>query len=89
MFYIKVKDLNERTLLLENLYENGIYAVFHYVPLHSSLAGLKFGAFYGEDKFTTKESERLIRLPIFFGIKNADITNIIDSINSFYRRKLP
>ncbi|MBR1732060.1 MAG: dTDP-4-amino-4,6-dideoxygalactose transaminase, partial [Ruminococcus sp.] len=63
MYYIKVKDLDERTKFISYLKENGIGAVFHYIPLHSSPAGQKFGAFFGEDKHTTKESERIVRLP--------------------------
>jgi len=84
MFYIKVKDLNERTSLIEYLKQNGILAVFHYVPLHSSPAGEKFGRFHSKDKFTTKESERLLRLPLYFGIKNEEIDIIINTIIKFF-----
>ena len=86
MFYIKVKDLNERTALINYLKQNGILAVFHYVPLHSSPAGLKFGRFYGEDKYTTKESERLIRLPLYHGLKDNEVYFVIEKIYEFYRR---
>lgn len=65
MFYIKTKDLEERSKLIAFLKENGIGAVFHYIPLHSSPAGQQFGRFHGEDKYTTKESERLLRLPMY------------------------
>lgn len=85
MFYIKVKDLNERTRLLEYLKENNIYAVFHYVPLHSAPAGLKFGKFIGIDKFTTKESERLIRLPMYYGLEQANLKKVVDAITRFYQ----
>jgi len=84
IFYIKVKNLDERTKLLNFLRENGIYAVFHYVPLHSSPAGLKFGRFFGEDVFTTKESERLIRLPLFYNIKKEEIEFVIRKIFDFF-----
>jgi dTDP-4-amino-4,6-dideoxygalactose transaminase len=85
MFYIKVKDLNERTILIEYLESHGIQAVFHYVPLHSAPAGMKFGTFFGKDAYTTIESERLIRLPLYYGIKQEEIKNIIDTISEYYR----
>ena len=84
MFYIKVKDLNERTNLIENLESHGIHAVFHYVPLHSAPAGIKFGRFFGEDTYTTKDSERLVRLPLYYGIKQEDIESVINTIIEFY-----
>lgn len=83
MFYIKVKNLEERTSLLEHLKENGVNAVFHYVPLHTAPAGVKFGRFYGEDEFTTKQSERLIRLPMYYGLKSDKISKVIDSILAY------
>jgi len=86
IFYIKVKNLNIRTKLLNFLKEQGIYAAFHYVPLHSSPAGQRYGRFHGVDKFTTKESERLIRLPLFFKIKDEEIDYVIESIYRFFRR---
>src|SRR5699024_10268196 len=73
MFYIKVKDLDERTRLISYLKENGICAVFHYIPLHGAPAGIKYGVFYGEDKYTTKESERLLRLPLYYGLSEGEI----------------
>ena len=85
MFYIKVKDLSTRQKLLEYLKENDILAVFHYIPLHSAPAGVKFGRFDGEDKFTTSESERLIRLPIFYNIRKHDIEKVVDEIQSFFK----
>ena len=84
MFYIKVKSLSERTNLIEYLKSNGIYAVFHYVPLHSAPAGIKFGRFEGEDTYTTIESERLIRLPLYYGIKQEELETVIDAIVEFY-----
>jgi dTDP-4-amino-4,6-dideoxygalactose transaminase len=85
MFYIKVKDLEERTALLEYLKENKINAVFHYVPLHSAPAGVKFGRFEGEDIYTTSESERLIRLPMYYGLSGEEITLIAKNIFEFFR----
>ena len=84
MFYVKVKDLEERTKLLNYLKDNGILAVFHYVPLHSSEAGRKYGRFSGDDKYTTKESDRLLRLPMYYGLKEDEIVYINETINNFY-----
>ena len=86
MFYIKVKDLAERTALIDWLKERGILAVFHYVPLHSSPAGLRFGRFHGEDVYTTKESERLVRLPMYFQLTEDECTEVAEAILAFYRR---
>lgn len=85
MFYIKVRDLEERTKLISYLKENGISAVFHYIPLHTSQAGKKYGRFYGNDRFTTKESERLLRLPMYFGLKDMEIHYVVEKIKDFYR----
>lgn len=85
MFYIKTKDLATRTSLMEYLKEQGILAVFHYVPLHSSQAGLRYGQFVGEDRFTTVESDRLLRLPMFYGLQMEQIDYIISHIKAFYR----
>ena len=84
MFYIKVNDLNERTKLLKYLNFNGINALFHYVPLHSSRAGLRFGRFNGVDEHTTICSEQLIRLPIWFGISIEEKKFVIDNIFRFF-----
>ena len=80
MFYIKVKNLDERTKLIDYLKENDINAAFHYVPLHSAPAGLKFGRFHGVDKFTTQESERLLRLPMYYDLKDGEIAEVINAI---------
>ena len=85
MFYIKTKDISERTRLLQYLKEKQILAVFHYVPLHSSEAGLVFGKFDCIDEFTTKESERIIRLPMYFGLTREDQKKVIDSVFEFYK----
>ena len=86
MFYIKCKDLEERTKLSQFLKENGVLAVFHYVPLHSAPAGIKFGRFNGEDRFTTKESERLLRLPLYYNLKEEDLLTVVDLVQKFYSR---
>lgn len=85
MFYIKAKDLEERTALIKYLKENGIQAVFHYIPLHTAPAGKKFGRFHGEDVYTTKESERLMRLPLYYGLKDEEVDYIIEKVKEFYR----
>lgn len=85
MFYIKTKDLAQRSALITHLKEKGIQAVFHYVPLHSSPAGQKFGYFHGADEYTTKESERLLRLPLFYNITDDEISSVINAIKEFYQ----
>ena len=84
MFYIKCKDLEERTKLSQFLKENGVLAVFHYVPLHSAPAGIKFGRFNGEDRFTTKESERLVRLPLYYSLDDSTQGYIIEQVKRFF-----
>lgn len=85
MFYIKAKDLEERSALISFLKENGIQSVFHYIPLHSAPAGEKFGRFHGEDIYTTRESERLARLPMFYGLKEEQVRYIAEKVSEFYR----
>ena len=85
MFYLKTDNLNVRTRLLEYLKANGIGAVFHYVPLHSSPAGIKYGRFVGEDKYTTRESERLVRLPMYYGLSKEQVEFVCEKINAFYK----
>lgn len=84
MFYIKTKDMEERSRLIAHLKEKGIWAVFHYVPLHSAPAGIKFGRFHGEDQYTTKESERLLRLPMFYKLTANETEYIADQVKAFY-----
>ena len=84
MFYIKVKDLKERTALLKYLGEHNILAVFHYVPLHSAPAGIQFSSFFGEDKYTTQESERLVRLPLYFNLTTKDQEKVIEKVLNFF-----
>lgn len=86
MFYIKAKDLDERTHLIDFLKEQGILAVFHYIPLHTAPAGKKFGVFCGEDRYTTKESERLVRLPMYYGLEEEKVVYIVNKIKDFYSR---
>ncbi len=85
MFYIKAAGLQERTRLIGYLKEHGITAVFHYVPLHSAPAGRQFGRFHGDDAYTTKESERLMRLPMYYGLKADDVAAVCSRISEFYR----
>lgn len=85
MFYIKCRDLEERTSFISYMKEEGILTVFHYIPLHSAPAGLKYGRFSGKDLYTTKESERLVRLPMYYGLEQEKIEFICDKIKNFYR----
>ena len=86
MFYIKTKNLEERSALISYLKENGVLAVFHYIPLHGAPAGQKYGEFIGEDKYTTRESERLVRLPMYYNLREEDITYVAELISRFYAR---
>ena len=86
MFYLKAKDLEERTALLSFLKENDILAVFHYIPLHSAPAGKRFGRFHGTDEVTTRESDRLLRLPMYYGLSDEDINKVIDTVIRFYHK---
>ncbi|MBQ2184734.1 MAG: dTDP-4-amino-4,6-dideoxygalactose transaminase [Lachnospiraceae bacterium] len=86
MFYLKCKDLEERSAFIKFLGENGILAVFHYIPLHGAPAGRIFGRFNGEDVYTTKESERLVRLPLYYGLKEEEAEYIIGKVKEFYSK---
>lgn len=83
MFYIKAKDIEERTARIADLKDNGIMSVFHYIPLHTAPAGQKFGRFHGEDRYTTAESERLMRLPMYYGLTMEQVDSICDVIKRF------
>lgn len=85
MFYIKTKDIEERTAFIDFMKQNGILAVFHYIPLHTAPAGQKFGRFHGEDRYTTRESERLVRLPLYYGLQEEQVDYIIGKVKEFYR----
>ncbi len=84
MFYIKVRDLAQRTEILSHLNGKGIYAVFHYVPLHSALAGERFCRLDGADRFTTKESDRLVRLPFWYGMKTDEVHEVVEEVRGFF-----
>ena len=84
MYYLKTKDLHERTALIGHLGQRGIQSVFHYVPLHTAPAGQRFGRFAGEDRYTTKESERLLRLPMYYQLQECDREQVIDAVFDFY-----
>lgn len=83
MYYIKVKNLDVRTKLIRHMQERGIMCVFHYIPLHSSPAGEKFGRFSGEDRYTTTESERLVRLPMYYGLTEQEMTKVAEALLAF------
>jgi dTDP-4-amino-4,6-dideoxygalactose transaminase len=84
LFYFKTKDISERDKLIKHLKANDIQACFHYVPLHSSPAGKRFGSFHNEDKYTTADSERLLRLPMFFKLKDKEVDKITNAVKKFY-----
>ena len=84
MCYLKCADLEERGELIAHLRKQGVSAVFHYVPLHSSPAGRRFGRFDGEDEYTTRESERLVRLPLYYGMTPADRQTVVSAVRAFY-----
>ncbi|MCI9336211.1 MAG: dTDP-4-amino-4,6-dideoxygalactose transaminase [Lachnospiraceae bacterium] len=85
MFYIKTKDIQERSALIDYLKKNEIYAVSHYIPLHTAPAGRMFGRFHGEDRYTTAESERLLRLPMYYGLELEQVDYICGKVGEFYR----
>ncbi len=84
MFYIKTKDLQERSALIAYLKKNGVDSVFHYVPLHSAIAGKKYGKFHKEDEYTTVHSDKLVRLPMIYQLKDEDIHTVVKTIEKFY-----
>jgi len=87
MFYIKTRDIEERSELIDFLRESDINTVFHYIPLHTSPAGLKFGRFHGQDVYTTKESERLLRLPMYYSLTEEEVRYVVAKIEKFYKLK--
>ena len=84
MFYLKCKDLKDRTEYINFMKSNEVGCVFHYVPLHSAPAGYKFGRFHGKDTFTTKESERLVRLPLYYNMTEKDLNSVIEATLSYF-----
>lgn len=87
MYYIKVKNIEERTKIIDYLKANGIYSVFHYIPLHTAPAGIKYGRFSGEDRYTTVESERLLRLPLYYGLTEKEVCYVVGKIKEYFNRK--
>lgn len=86
MFYLKCKDLKERSEFIKFMKEKELFCVFHYIPLHSAPAGEKFGRFDGEDEFTTKESERLVRLPMYYGLREDQVDLVVEGIKEFFSK---
>ena len=84
MFWLKLKDLHERTQFINFMRENGVHCVFHYVPLHSAPAGKKYCRFHGEDIFTTRESERLVRLPMYYDLSAEDLNRVVETVKKFF-----
>lgn len=84
MFYLKCKDLETRQAYITFMKQNDILCVFHYVPLHSAPAGLKFGRFVGEDEHTTSDSDRLVRLPMYYNIAKEDLEKVINKTLEFF-----
>jgi dTDP-4-amino-4,6-dideoxygalactose transaminase len=84
MFYIKVKDLEERTAFMAHMKSCGVQAIFHYIPLHTAPEGQRAGRFHGEDIYTTRESERIVRLPMYFGLTEEDRETVIAAVKSFF-----
>ncbi|MBR1930485.1 MAG: dTDP-4-amino-4,6-dideoxygalactose transaminase [Lachnospiraceae bacterium] len=87
MFYVKAADISERTELIDYLKTQDVLSVFHYIPLHTAPAGQRFGRFAGEDRYTTKESERLARLPMYYGLTLEQVDYICDCIRAFYDKR--
>ncbi len=85
MFYLKFETLEKRTQFISYMKENDISAVFHYIPLHSAPAGIKYGRFNGKDDFTTKESERLVRLPLYYGMSDEDLDKVVKTVREFLK----
>jgi dTDP-4-amino-4,6-dideoxygalactose transaminase len=84
MYYIKLRDQEQRAALIDHLKQNGVNAVFHYVPLHSAKAGMQFGRFAGEDRYTTADSERLLRLPLYYGLTSEETEQVITAVRRFF-----
>ena len=85
MYYIKLRGLEDRSAFIRYMKDRGIVTVFHYVPLHSSPAGEKFGRFHGEDRYTTSESDRLVRLPLYYGLTPEDQQYVIRTAMEYFK----
>ena len=85
MFYLKCKDLKTRKEYIKFMKDNDILCVFHYVPLHSAPAGQKFGRFSGADEHTTADSDRLVRLPMYYHLNKEDQQKVIDKTLEFFK----
>ncbi len=86
MYYLKLRDLEDRTAFIAHMKEHGVQTVFHYIPLHSAPAGRKYGRFHGEDVYTTRESERLVRLPMYYGMSETDRNTVIHAAEAYLER---
>ena len=86
MFHIKCENLEERTRFIQYMKDRELYCVFHYIPLHSAPAGMKFGRFAGADCYTTRESERLVRLPLYYGMTESECREVIEGIKTFFEK---
>lgn len=86
MFYIKTDNIEQRSQIISFLKERGVGAVFHYIPLHTVAAGRKYGRFYGEDRYTTRESQRLLRLPLHYNLTEADVHKVCKELKAFYKK---
>ena len=84
MYYIKVRDLEQRGDFINFMKSKDVLIVFHYVPLHSAPAGLKYGRFHGEDNFTTRESDRLVRLPMYYALTEDDVNYICECVHEYF-----
>ncbi len=87
MFYLKFKNLEQRQMFIKFMKGRQIYCVFHYIPLHSAPAGCRYGRFNGNDEYTTKESERLVRLPMYFGLSKEDCFEVIEGVKAFFENE--
>ena len=87
MFYVKLRDLEQRTAFIAYLKAHGVASSFHYVPLHSAPAGIQYGRFSGVDEYTTKESNRLTRLPLYYGLTEADRAAVVQVVKDFFAQK--
>ena len=86
MYYIKVRDLEQRGDFINYMKTKDVLTVFHYVPLHTAPAGIKYGRFHGEDRYTTGESDRLVRLPMYYSLTEDDVNYICECVHEYFNR---